>query len=82
MNTTAHQHVVPGEEELGVQKRCHSCGEWWPLDSDFWYVMFRAGRLSVCHGRVAVRRHDVYRNLCKACHDEYRTAYAQRRRAA
>lgn len=22
--------VVPGEEELGVQKRCPQCGDWWP----------------------------------------------------
>lgn len=29
--------IVPGEEELGVQKRCPQCGDWWPaMDPEFW----------------------------------------------
>lgn len=30
--------IVEGEEELGSQKRCPACGEWWPVDPEFWYV--------------------------------------------
>jgi hypothetical protein len=29
--------VVPGEEELGLQRQCSRCGEMWPLDAEFWY---------------------------------------------
>lgn len=29
-------YVVPGEEELGQQRWCYRCQEWWPLDADFW----------------------------------------------
>ena len=24
--------IVPGEEELGIQKRCPKCGDWWPIE--------------------------------------------------
>jgi len=28
--------VVRGEEELGPQRECSDCGEWWPLSTEFW----------------------------------------------
>jgi hypothetical protein len=29
--------VVPGEEDLGLQRCCTRCRETWPLDEEFWY---------------------------------------------
>ena len=31
------------EPELGPQRWCAACGEWWPLSREFWYVR-RCGR--------------------------------------
>ena len=28
--------IVRGEEELGPQRRCRTCAEWWPADGEFW----------------------------------------------
>ena len=25
------------ETELGPERLCRGCGEWWPLDAEFWY---------------------------------------------
>ena len=53
--------VVAGEEELGVQRRCPRCGDWWPLDATFW-INVSAGRpghawpsTSSCGGREIER---------------------------
>jgi hypothetical protein len=24
--------------ELGIERRCFACGEWWPQDETFWYL--------------------------------------------
>ena len=24
--------------ELGIERRCSGCGEYWPLDREFWYM--------------------------------------------
>lgn len=29
--------IVPTEPELGVQRRCSRCHEWWPADPEFFY---------------------------------------------
>ena len=33
--------VIPGEEELGPQRQCLACGDWYPADKEF----FERGRL-------------------------------------
>jgi hypothetical protein len=40
---TAPYAVVPGEEELGVQKRCPQCGDWWPAMDPTWWQQSRNG---------------------------------------
>jgi hypothetical protein len=25
------------DPEIGIEKLCKSCGEWWPLDDEFYY---------------------------------------------
>lgn len=25
------------ETELGIERRCNKCGEWWPLDAEFYH---------------------------------------------
>ena len=60
--------VVDGEEELGVQRRCPRCGDWWPLDATFW--------ISITDGRPG-------HAWCRACLAEYQQARrAQRTRTS
>lgn len=48
--------LVPGEEELGLQRQCTRCRCWWPAeDDDFWY-----------------RNHGTWHPHCKACLREAR----------
>ena len=51
--------IVPGEEELGVQKRCPQCGEWWPaMDPEFWPRAGSQGFLAWCRDCKYQRRVD------------------------
>lgn len=36
--------------ELGIEKRCRKCREYWPLDGEFWHILKRGigGFNSVC----------------------------------
>jgi hypothetical protein len=45
--------VVPGEEELGQQKRCPSCATFWPIDDDFYRLRPNGQPLSWCRACVA-----------------------------
>ena len=54
--------VLPHEPELGPQKRCSHCGEWWPADSDF-YQYNRATR-------------DGFHSWCKACWAAWRREHS------
>lgn len=36
--------VLPHEAELGPQRRCSRCGEWWPLGNEFWRRKVSRGR--------------------------------------
>lgn len=47
--------------ELGREKRCKHCGEYWPVDSEFWFMV----KAKLKSGAV------VYRpdSACKACYD-------------
>lgn len=48
--------LVPGEEEIGPQRRCTRCGCWWPAkDEAFWF-----------------RNHGGWHPWCRACHREAR----------
>ena len=58
--------VVPGEEELGLQRRCARCREPWPLDATFWHPLVKKGR-------------PTWHSYCRACTAEYRR---ERRAAA
>lgn len=50
--------IVPTEPELGVQRRCSRCREWWPADPEFFY-----------HDTP-----DRLHSWCKACWAEYHRA--------
>lgn len=45
-------------EDLGMERYCRWCDEWWPEDRDFWNIR-RDGRI---YGR------------CRACWQEYRVS--------
>lgn len=53
--------LVPGEEELGAQKRCTKCGSWWPLDDEFWYRNHGAWHpwCRACHREARTMRWDA-----------------------
>lgn len=52
--------LVAGEEEVGAQKRCTRCGDWWPAEPEFYFEVARA------HGRKALHA------WCKACNYDLR----------
>ena len=61
------------DPELGPEKRCNVCGEWWPLDEEFWYFkVIPAGRPAKSGGKVYVRSHEVRHvySRCRACWNE------------
>lgn len=64
----ATRAILPGEEELGHQRYCKSCREWWPDDEEFF-------------GRTLCR--DGYvRSWCRACrYSQWATAGHGRREA-
>lgn len=74
------------DPELGPEKCCSVCGEWWPLDEEFWYFrVIPAGTPAKSGGKVYVRSVTVKHvySRCRACWNERgREQYAARRRAA
>lgn len=53
--------ILPDEPELGPQRQCSDCGQWWPDDDpDFWPVWshWKSPRCRACHveHRRAVER--------------------------
>jgi hypothetical protein len=77
--------VLPAEPELGPQKRCTVCGDWWPLDPEFWYVRrYAAGEPATARGRTYSRHTPVvhFYSRCRACWaDRAREQYVARRGA-
>lgn len=61
--------VVPGEEELGRQRLCPGCNEWWPWDREFWRIGPRP------------ERGPWPQQKCHACHAEKEQRRARERRA-
>ncbi len=74
--------MTRNDPELGPEKLCSVCGEWWPLDEEFWYFReFPAGRLERSRGRLFVRSKTVRHaySRCRACWSERnRESYARR----
>jgi len=33
----AHRLELRVTTELGLERRCYDCKEWWPQDHEFWY---------------------------------------------
>ena len=63
------------ETDLGVEKFCPECREYWPLDDEFWYFQWRSTETK---GKVK-----QYTNVCKACYEiKYRTVPRVRRYSA
>lgn len=61
--------IVPGEAELGVQRRCVRCSMWWPADDrEFWQPLVKRG-------------HPAWHSWCRACLHEYAVARRARARA-
>lgn len=50
------------ETELGVEKLCIHCGEYWPLDSEFWWCQNVKGKDGVVTPR--------FEAACKGCYVE------------
>lgn len=48
------------ETELGTERRCPHCGDWWPLDDEFWQPTVKRGRAT-------------FHSWCRACLAEDRT---------
>ena len=43
MKRTPHQ-----ETELGIERWCFRCHEWWPEDGEFWYFDTRGNVMGPC----------------------------------
>lgn len=74
------------DPELGPEKRCTVCGDWWPLDEEFWYFReFPAGKVERSRGYTYTRRTTVRHaySRCRACWaDRNRQNHAARRGVA
>lgn len=42
--------------ELGLERLCRGCGEFWPVDATFWYFTRRGKVLGRCRACWAERR--------------------------
>lgn len=44
--------------EIGTERQCNGCGEWWPLDKEFYHRNYRGigGFLGTCRACFAERR--------------------------
>lgn len=73
------------DPELGEEKLCHVCREWWPLDEEFWYVKrYAAGDIAYGGGRSYVRQTSGahWYSRCRACWADRAAAYHAARRAS
>ncbi len=50
------------ETEIGKEKQCSKCKEFWPLDSEFFFSRLREPRKDGS-------RRKGYDSVCKACYD-------------
>jgi len=73
------------DPELGTEKLCSVCGEWWPLDDEFWYFTTKpAGQVVRSRNYTYTRRTTVRHvySRCRACWADRGAAAYQRRRVA
>lgn len=72
------------DPELGTVQQCSVCGEWWPLDEEFFYVRrHQAGDSGVSRGQAYRRASDVssFYRRCRACWADRGASQHARRRA-
>ena len=49
------------ETELGTERLCLRCQEWWPVDDEFWYFRKRdGGILGWCRACWSERNRDLH----------------------
>ena len=73
------------DPELGPEKRCNICGDWWPVDEEFWYVKrYEVGDIAYAGGKPYVRQTPGIhvQSRCKACWAERSAAQYRARRAS
>lgn len=57
-----HSHIMT---DLGKEKRCARCGEYWPADKEFFYQL-PDGRLhSYCHACFIERKKELRKGAIK-----------------
>ncbi|AXY60210.1 hypothetical protein CDG61_09335 [Acinetobacter sp. WCHAc010052] len=49
------------ETESGREKLCIQCGDYWPLDDEFWF----SRNVKLPDGKISMR----YVSACKSCYD-------------
>jgi hypothetical protein len=55
------------ETELGTERRCTKCGDYWPEDREFWFIGKRKNQNKPC-----------IQQPCKACYYELPSVLAKR----
>lgn len=73
------------DPELGPEKRCNVCGDWWPVGEEFWYVKrYEVGDTAYAGGKPYVRQTaGVHvQSRCKACWAERSAARYRARRGS
>jgi hypothetical protein len=60
-----HANVM--ETELGLERRCTKCGDYWPEDREFWFIGNRKDQKKPC-----------IQQPCKACYYELPSVIAKR----
>jgi hypothetical protein len=85
VTVTGHKsHLVREDDELGPERYCARCDEWWPEDAEFWVIQRQpAGKLAWWRrGRAYIRRTSTTSYTCRACRREQQAIYGKRKRAA
>lgn len=73
---TVQRHPVRVDPELGPERWCGGCQEWWPDDAEFWrYYTVPAGAISKLVNGVRYYRRNPSRIVrCRACYPASRRA--------
>ena len=80
---TGHGSALRMVTELGVERLCLRCDEWWPEASEFWSIQhFPAGRLAYSRGRPYYRKREHTAYTCRACRREKQAIAARAKRRA
>lgn len=68
------------DPELGTERYCRGCDEWWPDDAEFWYLG-REQRCKACHAAAVRRYRERYPERPAASSKRWREANPDARRA-